>query len=145
MHHCTCSGSHTIYNGMQQQHIITMIAKILIVDDNEAMAEYFSDFLTYNGYTTTVFNCSQKALDYCKTNLHQYNLVISDVCMPNMTGDQLAKELLSLDSNLPIILCSGYMDHISKEQLLNMGIKHFMEKPINNSKLLTILGELNLC
>jgi len=122
-----------------------MTARILIVDDNEALAEYFSDFLTSNGFNTTVFNCSQTALDYCKINLHQYKLVMSDICMPNMTGDQFAKEILSIDPNMPIILCSGYMDHISEEQLLNIGIKHFMEKPINSSKLLTIIGELNLC
>jgi len=122
-----------------------MTAKILIVDDNESVAKYFSDFLISNGFNTTVFNSSKAALSYCKTNLHQYKLVISDICMPDITGDQLAKEILSLDSNMPIILCSGYMEHVSKEQLLNIGIKSFMDKPINSSKLLTIIGELNLC
>ena len=122
-----------------------MTAKILIVDDNEAMAEYFSDFLISNGFYTTVFNSSEEALAYCKKNLHQYQLVISDIRMPGMTGDLLAKEILNLDSNMSIILCSGYMEHTSKEQLLSIGIKNFMEKPINSSKLLTIIGELNLC
>lgn len=122
-----------------------MTAKILIVDDNESVAEYFSDLLISNGFHTTVFTNSKKALDYCKTNLHQYKLVISDICMPGLTGDQLAKEILNIDSNMPIILCSGYMEHTSKEQLLNMGIKDFMDKPINSSKLLTIIDELNLC
>ena len=122
-----------------------MTAKILIVDDNESVAEYFSDLLISNGFDTTVFNSSRDALNYCKTNLHHYKLVISDICMPNMTGDQLAKEILNLDSGMPIILCSGYMEHISREQLLDLGIKNFMEKPINSEKLLTIIGELNLC
>jgi len=119
---------------MDKHHIIAMTSKILIVDDNESVAEYFSDFLISNGFETTVFNSSKAALNYCKENLHQYKLVISDICMPDITGDQLAKEILSLDSNMPIILCSGYMEHVSKEQLLNIGIKSFMDKPINSSK-----------
>jgi len=122
-----------------------MTAKILIIDDDESVAEYFSDFLISYGFQTTVFNSSQKALDYCKTNLHKYKLVISDVCMPEISGDQLAREILNLNSEIPIILCSGYVEHISKEQLLNIGIKSFMDKPINSSELLTIIGELNLC
>jgi len=122
-----------------------MAAKILIIDDNEAVAEYFSELLKSNGFNTTVFNCSEKALAYCKSNLHRYQLVISDIRMPNINGDQLAKEILRLNPNMPIILCSGYMDHISRKQLLDIGIKDFMEKPINSSKLLTTIGELNLC
>jgi len=122
-----------------------MTAKILIVDDNESIAEYFSDLLISNGFDTTVFNSSKDALHYCKTNLHQYKLVISDICMPDINGDQLAKEILDLDSDMPIILCSGYMEHISREQLLDLGIKNFMEKPINSAKLLTIIDELDLC
>ena len=130
---------------MNKYNITAMTAKILIVDDNESVAEYFSDLLISNGFATTVFNSSNDALNYCKTNLHDYKLVISDICMPNMTGDQLAKEILNLDSDMPIILCSGYMEHISREQLLEIGIKNFMEKPINSAKLLTIIDELNLC
>ena len=124
---------------------LTMTAKILIIDDNESVAEYFSDFLTSHGFQTTIFNSSKNALDYCKTNLHEYNLVISDICMPEISGDQLAKEILKLNSTMPIILCSGYFEHISKNELLNIGIHSFMEKPINSSKLLTVIGQLNLC
>lgn len=122
-----------------------MTAKILIVDDNESVAEYFSDLLISNGFHTTVFTNSKCALEHCKTNLHLYNLVISDICMPGMKGDQLAREILNLDSNMPVILCSGYVDHISKEQLLNIGIKEFIDKPVNSENLLTIIDDLNLC
>lgn len=122
-----------------------MTAKILIVDDNEPVAEYISDLLISHGFHTTIFTSSKHALDYCKANLQKYRLVISDICMPDMNGDQLAREILSLDSDMPIILCSGYVDHISKEQLLDIGIKEFMDKPIDSAKLLTIIGDLNLC
>lgn len=122
-----------------------MTAKILIIDDNEPVAKYLSDLLMSHGFHTTIFTNSKEALDYCKANLHQYKLVISDICMPDMNGDELAKEILSLDSQIPIILCSGYVDHVSKQQLFNIGIKEFMDKPINSGKLLTIIGDLNLC
>ena len=122
-----------------------MRAKILIVDDDESLAEYFSDLLLSQGYETTVFNSSKAALNYCKTNLSDFNLVISDICMPEMQGDELAKEILSLKSDMPIILCSGYNEHTSRQQLLDLGVKNFMDKPVDSSKLLGVINDLKLC
>jgi len=122
-----------------------MRAKILIVDDDESLAEYFSDLLLSQGFETAVFNNSKAALNYCKTNLDDFSLVISDVCMPEMKGDELAKEILSLNSDMPIILCSGYTEHTSKQQLLDLGIKSFMDKPVDSAALLDVINNLKLC
>ena len=119
--------------------------KVLIVDDDESLAEYFSDLLLSRGYKTTVFNDSKAALSYCKKNLCDFNLVISDICMPEMKGDELAKEILSLNSDMPIILCSGYNEHTSKQQLLDLGVKNLMDKPVKSSDLLNAISNLKLC
>lgn len=122
-----------------------MTTKIMIVDDDKPLSEYFSTLLESNGYLTTVFNDSQAALNYCKSNLNDYSLVISDICMPHIQGNVLAREILNINPNMPIILCSGYCANISKQDLLDSGVKRFMDKPINSSILLKTIDELKLC
>jgi len=119
--------------------------RVLIVDDNESLAEYYSDLLTLNGCKTTVFNNSLDALSEFKFKLHNYDFVLSDISMPNMTGDELAAEILKVDPNIPIVLCSGFHPQATDQELLNLGIKEFLPKPIDSSRLLNIINELKLC
>lgn len=119
--------------------------KVLIIDDEISMAQYLSDLMVSNGHETTIFNDSQKALEHAKSKLDDYNLVLSDVCMPNMTGDCLAEEILSIKPDMPVILCSGYAPHVDKQKLLERGVMAFMEKPVNTSRLLQIVGDLSKC
>ena len=119
--------------------------KILIIDDDLSMAQYVSELLISIGCETTVFNDSRAALENFKIRLDDYNLVVSDVCMPNMTGDCLAEEILKLSPEMPIVLCSGYAPHVDKQKVLDMGVKEFMEKPIDSLKLVQIVSELKVC
>lgn len=118
--------------------------KILIVDDDAAVANFFDDLLRSRGYTTNIFTDSEAALAHCKTNLSDYGLIISDVCMPNLPGDLFAQQIHSINKNIPIILCSGYCSHTNKQTLLERGIYEFIDKPVNSSKLLKIINELQL-
>lgn len=118
--------------------------KVLIIDDDAAIANYFSDLLASRGYHTTTFNDSVAALQHCESQLENYDLIISDVCMPDLPGDQLAMQLLKINPNKPIILCSGYTDHTSSQQLKQIGIPYFIEKPIDRSRLFKIIDELQL-
>jgi len=118
--------------------------KILIVDDEVAIASFLGDLLSSRGYATSIFTSSEMALEHCRTNLADYGLIISDICMPNLTGDQFAQQIHSINKNMPIVLCSGYCDHTSKQELLENGIYEYLEKPINSSKLLKIINELQL-
>lgn len=116
--------------------------KVLIIDDDTAVAGYFSDLLISRGYQTTTFNDSVAALQHCESRLDEYDLIISDVCMPGLPGDQLAMQLLKLNPNKPIILCSGYTDHTSSLQLKQIGIRYFIDKPVDRSRLFKIIDEL---
>jgi len=125
--------------------MLTDCLRVLIVDDNESLAEYYSDLLTLNGCKTTVFNNSLDALTSFKFKQNNYDFVLSDISMPNMNGDELAVELLKVNPNIPIVLCSGFHPQTTDQELLNLGIKDFLPKPIDSTKLLNIINELKLC
>ncbi len=116
--------------------------RVLIIDDDSAVAGYFSDLLMSRGYQTTTFNDSVAALQHCESQLDEYDLIISDVCMPELPGDELAMQLLKINPNKPIILCSGYTNHTSCQQLKQNGIQYFIEKPVDRSRLFKIIDEL---
>jgi len=119
--------------------------RVLIVDDNVSLAEYYSDLLTLNGCKTTVFNNSIDALTEFQFKLNNYDFVLSDISMPNMNGDELAVEMLKVKPEIPIVLCSGFHPETSDQELLDLGIRDFLPKPIDSSRLLDIINELKLC
>jgi len=120
------------------------IIRVLIVDDEELMAEYLSDLLLSVDCETTVFLDSQAALEFIKPQLNDYDLVVSDISMPVLNGERLAEEILNIRPDMPVVLCSGYEPRTDKHELLNMGVKDFMPKPIDSSKLLQIVNELKM-
>ena len=65
--------------------------------------------------------------------LASFDLVITDMTMPQMTGDKLAKEILNIRPGMPIILCSGYSENIDAEKARALGIRKYIEKPLNMS------------
>lgn len=127
---------------MELNHQVLLGTRVLLVDDDVYVAEFLSDLLISCGCETVIFNDSQKALEDFKVSFDKYDLVISDVCMPNMTGDYLAEAMLKLSSNTPIILCSGYAPHVDKQKVLDMGVKDFIEKPIDCEKLVKQIIEI---
>ncbi|MCP3875025.1 MAG: PAS domain S-box protein, partial [Desulfobacteraceae bacterium] len=107
--------------------------RILLVDDEVSVAKLESQMLSRLGYHLTVKTNSEDALNAFKSNPNSYDLVISDMTMPNMTGDQLAKELLSIKAGIPIIICTGFSERINKEQAVAIGVKGFLMKPVIKS------------
>lgn len=71
-----------------------------------------------------------EALELFRLKSHQFDLVITDLTMPNMTGVKLAGEIMSIRSDIPIILCTGFSEFISEERAKQMGIRKFIMKPI---------------
>lgn len=65
-----------------------------------------------------------------KAQPHHYDLVVTDQTMPNMTGDRLAKELLQIRPDIPIILCTGYSGWINERKAKSIGIRGFLLKPL---------------
>jgi CheY-like chemotaxis protein len=121
------------------------LIRVLIVDDEDLVAEYFSDLLISRGCETTVYYDSTAALSHFNTKSDKYDLVISDFNMPNLNGACLAEAILNIKPDIPIILCSGDDLALNGEKIKSMGIKAFLQKPINSSKLLQIIDELKIC
>jgi CheY-like chemotaxis protein len=82
------------------------------------------------GYQITVRTSSPDALAAFKANPGNIDLVISDRGMPNMTGDQLAAELISIKPGIPIILCTGFSNDNDVKRAKAMGVKGFLMKPV---------------
>jgi PAS domain S-box-containing protein len=104
--------------------------RILFVDDEQALVEMGEQMLDHLGYEVTTRTSSIEALELFRTKADQFDLVITDMTMPNMTGDQLAMKIMKIRPDLPIILCTGFSERITPEKAKNMGIKAFSMKPL---------------
>ena len=104
--------------------------RILVVDDEKAIAKMVGDTLDYLGYNVRVQTSSLEALELFKTAPDQFDLVITDMTMPGLTGDILASKIMEIRPDIPVILCTGYSRKLSEEQAYAMGIKAFLYKPL---------------
>ncbi len=105
--------------------------RILFVDDEFILADLAAKMLDTKGYTVVARSNSLEALALFKADPHGFDLVITDMTMPGMTGDKLAQEMLNIRPDIPIILCTGYNEHITEERAKSIGIRDFILKPLN--------------
>ena len=104
--------------------------RILFVDDEPMLADLGEKVLKSLGYEVTVRTSSIDALALFRKQPDQFDLVITDMTMPHMTGDSLARAMIKIRSDIPIILCSGYSKEISEKIAKRIGIRAFVMKPI---------------
>jgi CheY-like chemotaxis protein len=83
------------------------------------------------GYTVATFTSSTAALETFKSQQDGFDLIITDMAMPVLTGKELTAELLKVRPDIPIILCTGYSSMISKENAEEIGIREFCMKPLD--------------
>lgn len=103
---------------------------ILFVDDEKPIVDITRKILTYLGYVVDVRTSSLETLELFKAMPDKFDLVITDMTMPQMTGDALAQELMKIQPDLPVILCTGFSEKITKKKAETMGIKAFLMKPL---------------
>ena len=103
---------------------------VLVVDDEQMVADYLKMFLERSGYRVTVCTDGTGALDVFERNPNAFDLVITDQTMPGRTGFEVARTMLAVRPDLPIILCSGYSSALSPERVAQAGIRTFMMKPV---------------
>ncbi|MEW6266723.1 MAG: PAS domain S-box protein [Thermodesulfobacteriota bacterium] len=104
--------------------------RILFVDDEEMIVVLYQEILEFIGYRVTGCTSSLEALEAFKSGPDNFDLVITDQTMPNLTGLELAKRLLKIRPDVPIILCTGFSHQVSAEMALSRGIKRFLMKPL---------------
>ncbi len=115
---------------------------IMVVDDEPDILALIEELLNRFGYSVHPFNNGKSALDaYQKGNI-SFDMVITDMTMPHMTGIALAEAILAENKNMPIILCSGYSETTTWSEVRAIGIQAFLEKPLDTHLLLSTMRAL---
>jgi PAS domain S-box-containing protein len=113
--------------------------RVLLVDDEKQIAQMIEKMLQKLGYQVSAFTDSLKALEAFKANPATYDLVISDLTMPELTGDRLTIELLAIRADMPIILCTGFSELITADEAKALGIRQLIKKPVVMTQLAEVV------
>jgi len=109
--------------------------RILTVDDESTIVELHKAYLSRLGYVVTAKTSSTEALAAFRTDPTSFDLLITDQTMPDLSGVKLAEEVLHIRPDMPIVICTGYSTVLSKEKTIEMGIRKYLTKPVNNKEL----------
>lgn len=122
---------------LAQEHEIlpTGTERILVVDDEASLVDISRMRLERLGYTVTATTSSRQALEAFLADPQDFDLVITDQTMPEMTGKEFARRVLQSRPDMPIVLCTGYSADMDLDVSLKMGIKAFIMKPVSKEEL----------
>lgn len=115
---------------------------LVIIEDEESLASFLSDLFSNHGYKVTTFTNSRIAQKTLPKLLDEIDLILTDHTMPGITGLQIAKEVLAIKPELPIILCTGFSFKIDEKTAYSIGISRFLQKPISTTDLLKTVDSL---
>ena len=104
--------------------------RILFVDDEQILGKAVKEGLRYLGYRVVTRTSSIEALDLFRKHPNQFDLVITDIIMPVMSGDRLTQEMLKIRHNIPVILCTGYSEQMTEEKAKELGAQELIMKPM---------------
>jgi PAS domain S-box-containing protein len=109
--------------------------RLLFVDDEVNLVQLGKEILSDLGYQIVGKSSSAEALEMIRERPHDFDLVITDMTMPNLTGIELARQCLSIRPDMPIILCTGFSEEITPEKVKQIGILELILKPILKQQL----------
>ncbi len=116
--------------------------RILFVDDELSVADMSKKILEPLGYEVITRSSSIEALELFKNKPEAFDIVITDMTMPNMTGYELSKEIMAIRPDIPIILCTGFSERISEEKAKELGISAFAMKPLLSREMATTIRQV---
>ena len=105
--------------------------RILLIDDEESLVKTWHQRLERLGYKVEATTSPIEALELFRSRSDQFDLVITDLTMPKMTGDKLVKEILYIRPDVPIILCTGFSEKIDEKKATAIGAAGYIEKPLD--------------
>ncbi len=118
-----------------EAHIRGGKERILFVDDEEFLVEIGVEVLTGLGYEVVGRTSGLEALELFRNRPNRFDLVITDMTMPNITGSELARELMRIRPDMPVILCTGFSEAMTPGKAKDVGIKDFVMKPMVKSQI----------
>lgn len=116
--------------------------RILFVDDEKPLTDIGREMLESFGFEVVTRTSSVEALEAFRFKPRDFDLIITDQSMPNMTGMEFAREVLKIRPDIPIILCTGFSDAVSYDRLRDVGIGDFIMKPILKHDLMGSISRL---
>jgi two-component system, cell cycle sensor histidine kinase and response regulator CckA len=112
-----------------------------LVEDETALLRMTALMLKQLGYQVTAHSESLEALKLFQEDPYGFDLVITDMGMPDMDGERLAREMLKLRADLPIIMVSGFSDRVDEEKARQLGLAAFAAKPLEKAHLARIVRQ----
>lgn len=122
--------------------VSTGYENILLIDDEKEIVNMVLESLKKFGYQVSAHTSSLKALETFSADPGKFDLVITDLDMPNLTGIMLSQKMLEIRPDIPIILCTGFSEHMNEQSIKNIGIKAFVKKPIFRNSLAKIIKKV---
>ncbi len=116
--------------------------KILVVDDEASIAAMVRRKVESLGYQVTATTSSMEALELFRSQPDSFDLVITDQTMPELTGEQLAIEMMNIRPDIPVIMCTGYSPQIDAAKANALGIRAFIMKPVDHGTLAKIIRKV---
>jgi signal transduction histidine kinase/CheY-like chemotaxis protein len=113
--------------------------KILFVDDEKSIATMSREILTFLGYDVEIKNNPEEAFELFKSNPDYFDLVITDMTMPQMNGVQLFKKIKDIRPEIPIIICTGHSTLMNEEKAEDIGAAGYLLKPVSMSTFATMI------
>jgi len=113
--------------------------RVLFVDDEPAIANLGKIMLEQLGYKVSVRSNGIEALELFRSDPERFDLVMTDMTMPGMTGEQLSLEIMRIRPGIPVILCTGFSHAMNRKKALALGIREFLMKPLVRRDMATTL------
>ncbi len=116
--------------------------RLLVVDDEESLAQLFAQILSSLGYQVTIFTNSLEALAFFEKAPEAVDLVVTDMTMPHLNGTQLAQRLTAIRPELPVILCTGFSELLDESTIHSCGIQAMVMKPVSRARVARVIREV---
>jgi DNA-binding NtrC family response regulator len=109
--------------------------RILFVDDEEVLTKVGLEMLKDLGYDAVGATNPLEAMEIFKSRPDGFDLLITDMTMPHLTGDELTKAILQYRPDIPVIICTGFSKFMTGERASALGIRALLMKPVTVEKL----------
>lgn len=119
----------------EQEQLPHGTERVLIVDDEPPIAIMLSQSLQQLGYSTALRTSSSEALELFSGDSQKFDLIVTDMTMPQMTGDIMAQKMKEIRADIPVILCTGYSKHVDAAKARHLGMNGYLEKPVDHASL----------
>lgn len=115
---------------------------ILVVDDEISIMTMLQKMIERSGYDVCAETSSAQALERFQKDPHRFDMIISDMTMPELSGDQLVQKIKAIRKNIPIILCTGHSERINEARVNALGVTALMTKPFSMAHMMKNIREI---